>query len=236
MPPVHNYSNWNQRPTDATEQIEPYRKYFFICEGENTETWYFKSLINRRKELGIHPLIDVCLLEKTGEDRSISYPKQLLEFAEAQKLNEDIQFDKERDKMIIVFDGDIFETKVSNYSEILSLANANGTVVAVSNPAFELFLLLHYSDSYDEIIYPNAEMILKNEKEGNQTYIYRLLREKSGMNSKKNQLIGELAASIDIEIEQEKRINQDITCCKGNITCNLGQIIEAIRKDDVPTK
>ena len=64
MPPIRNYSNWNRRPSDAQDQIDPYRRYFFICEGANTETWYFKRLIDLRKELDIHPLIDLCLLEK----------------------------------------------------------------------------------------------------------------------------------------------------------------------------
>lgn len=40
MAPVRSYTNWNSRTTDEEEQIEPYRKYFFICEGANTETWY----------------------------------------------------------------------------------------------------------------------------------------------------------------------------------------------------
>ena len=46
MAPVRSYTNWNSRTTDEEEQIEPYRKYFFICEGANTETWYFKKLID----------------------------------------------------------------------------------------------------------------------------------------------------------------------------------------------
>lgn len=111
MPPVRSYTNWNSRTTDNEVQIEPYRKYFFICEGVNTETWYFKKLIDIRKSLNIHSLIDIRLLEKTEKDRDISYPKKLIAFAEAQKDNQEIAFDKERDKMIIVFDADIFEEK-----------------------------------------------------------------------------------------------------------------------------
>ncbi len=38
MSPVRSYTNWNSRSTDNVEQREPYRKYFFICEGANTET------------------------------------------------------------------------------------------------------------------------------------------------------------------------------------------------------
>ena len=44
MAPVRSYTNWNSRTTDEEEQIEPYRKYFFICEGANTETWYSKKV------------------------------------------------------------------------------------------------------------------------------------------------------------------------------------------------
>ena len=69
--PVHTYTNWNQRPSDQEEQIEPFRKYFFICEGANTEIFYFKHLIDLRKELGIHPLIDIRLWEKTKEDKNM---------------------------------------------------------------------------------------------------------------------------------------------------------------------
>ena len=151
MAPVRSYTNWNSRTTDEEEQIEPYRKYFFICEGANTETWYFKKLIDIRKELNIHPLIDIRLLEKTEGDRDISFPRRLIEFAENQKENPEIAFDKERDKMIVVFDGDIFEEKVLDYDELVAEGEKKN-ILAVSNPAFELFLLLHYENSYEDDI------------------------------------------------------------------------------------
>lgn len=86
MAPVRNYSNWNKRTYDQKEQIEPYKKFFFICEGANTEVFYFKRLIDLRKQLGIHALIDLCLLEKTEKDKDISHPKQLLKFAKDTKV------------------------------------------------------------------------------------------------------------------------------------------------------
>ena len=231
MAPVRSYTNWNSRTTDEEEQIEPYRKYFFICEGANTETWYFKKLIDIRKELNIHPLIDIRLLEKTEGDRDISFPRRLIEFAENQKENPEIVFDKERDKMIVVFDGDIFEEKVLDYDELVAEGEKNN-ILAVSNPAFELFLLLHYENSYEDDIEPNAEQIIQNEKDGHQTFIYKLLLARTGINPKKNSAIGELAKNIEIAIEQEKKINEDIHQCKGQITCNIGRIIDEIRKDD----
>ena len=121
MAPVRSYYNWNQRKSDTNEAIEPYRKYFFICEGANTETWYFEKLVDYKKELGINPNIDIRFLEKTQQDKNISFPRRLIEFAEEQKLNSDISFDAEMDRMIIVFDADIFEEKVKDFDEVVKL-------------------------------------------------------------------------------------------------------------------
>ena len=230
MSPVRSYTNWNSRSTDYEKQIEPYRKYFFICEGANTETWYFRKLIDIRKFLNIHPLIDIRLLEKTEEDKDISFPRKLTDFAENQKKNPEISFDEERDKMVIVFDADIFEEKVQDYDDVLALGEENN-ILAVSNPAFELFLLLHFEHAYEEDIKPNEEEIIKNQKVGNQTFIYKLLLARTGINPKKNSEIGELAKKVDVAIEQEKKINEDIHVCKGKVTCNIGKIIEEIRSD-----
>ena len=71
--PVHTYTNWNSRSSDYEEQVEPYRKYFFICEGTNTETFCFRRLIDLRKQLGIHHLIDIRLWEKTEGDKDIYF-------------------------------------------------------------------------------------------------------------------------------------------------------------------
>ena len=76
--------------------------------------------------------------------------------------------------MIVVFDGDIFEEKVLDYDELVAEGEKNN-ILAVSNPAFELFLLLHYENSYEDDIEPNAEQIIQNEKDGHQTFIYKLL-------------------------------------------------------------
>ena len=105
MAPLRTYTGWNKRTSDKEAQIEPYKKYFFICEGENTEVWYFKKLIDMRKQLGIHPMIDMRLMEKMEEHKSLSNPKALIEFAEQEKDVPENKFDKKHDEMIIVFNG-----------------------------------------------------------------------------------------------------------------------------------
>ena len=196
MAPLRSYSNWNRRSTDGVAQIEPYRRYYFLCEGANTESFYFHKLIDLKKQFGVHAMIDICLLEKEGEDRNISYPWMLLERAEKEKENSQLHFDKERDKMILVFDADIFEEKVDSYMELLKVGREKGNWLAVTNPAFELFLLLHCDGSVEEDILPHQREIIQNEKVGNQRYIHHLLSQKTGMNAKKNPKIGELAGYV----------------------------------------
>ncbi len=228
--PVHTYTNWNSRPSDNEEQIEPFRKYFFICEGANTETFYFKRLIDLRKQLGIHPLIDIRLWEKTDEDRNLSFAKNLADFAESQKNIPDNDFDPDRDKMVIVFDGDIFEEKVQGYDELITSIEEKD-IAAVTNPGFELFLILHVDGSFEKYIKGHEAEFLSVDEKGKYSHAYNILHELTGMNAKTNPRIGELADNVLIAITQEKQINQDIHQLKGNVSSNIGKIIEDIIKE-----
>lgn len=228
--PVHTYTNWNSRPSDQEEQVEPFRKYYFICEGANTETFYFERLIDLRKELGIHPLIDIRLWEKTEGDKNISFAKNLVTFAREQKSLKENEFDSDRDKMIIVFDGDIFEEKVQGYDELIASIGERD-IAAVSNPGFELFLLLHIDGSFEKYI-KGHEAEFMTMVDGKYAYAYNALLEATGMNAKKNPNIGELAENVMIAIEQERFINQDIHQLKGKVSSNIGVIIEGIINEE----
>lgn len=225
--PVHTYTNWNSRPSDQEEQIGPFRKYFFICEGANTETFYFKRLIDLRKQLGIHPLIDICLWEKTDEDRNLSFAKNLVDFAEKQKQNPENDFDTERDKMVIVFDGDIFEEKVQGYDGLITSIEEKD-IAAVTNPGFELFLILHIEGSFKQYIKGHETEFFSRDEKGKYSHAYNVLLKLTGMNAKKNADIGGLADKVLVAIAQEKLIDQDIHQLKGNISSNVGKVIEDI--------
>lgn len=228
--PVHTYTNWNSRPSDHEEQVEPFRKYYFICEGANTETFYFEKLIDLRKELGIHPLIDIRLWEKTEGDKNISFAKNLVTFAKEQKSLEENEFDSDRDKMIIVFDGDIFEEKVQGYDELIASIEEHD-IAAVSNPGFELFLLLHIDGSFEKYIQGHEADFLTMVN-GKYAYAYNALLDATGMNAKKNANIGNLAENVMIAVQQERLINQDIHQLKGKVSSNIGLIIEGIINEE----
>ena len=225
--PVHTYSNWNSRPSDREDQIEPFRKYFFICEGANTETFYFRRLIDLRKQLGIHPLIDIRLWEKTDEDRNLSFARNLIKFAEEQKKIPENDFDPDLDRMVIVFDGDIFEEKVQGYDELIAQIEERD-IAAVTNPGFELFLILHVDGSYEQKIKGHEPEYLTMDDKDSYSHAYNVLLELTGMNAKKNPQIGNLADNVLSAIAQEKMINQDIHDLKGKVSSNVGKVIEMI--------
>ncbi len=231
MPPIRTYTGWNKRPSDHEDKIEPFRKYVFICEGANTEVWYFRKLIDLRKRLRIHPLIDIRLWEKTEGDKDISYPRKLIEFAEAWKADTELSFDRNHDRMIIIFDADIFSAKVTGYEDVVSLGEQYGDLLGVTNPNFELYLLLHFPGAYEEVILPNAKRLLRNDKDGKMRLSYSLLLARTGINSKTNEAIGNLAERVEIAIEQEKHLNQDVHTCLGQLTSSIGSLIEIIRAD-----
>ncbi|MEG1638451.1 MAG: hypothetical protein RR274_02835, partial [Erysipelotrichaceae bacterium] len=59
--------------------------------------------------------------------------------------------------------------------------------------------------------------------------------EVTGMNSKTNSNIGNLAKDVDRAIKQEKLLNQDLNLCLKKITSNIGSIIEEIKKAKLPS-
>ena len=234
--PIKAYSNWNKRRSNSEKQIDPYKRYYFICEGKNTEFWYFKKLIDIRKSLSIHSNIELVYLEKTDEDENISNPKSLIDFADDQKKKGTVKFDSNYDKMIVIFDADIFETQQNNYDKILQLGKVHN-ILGVTNPSFELFLLLHYENSFEEIIIPETENIIQNDwvgsnKHTRKRYITDLIYRTKGFDSKKDEIsVAELANNVLVAIEQEKNINNDIDSCKGIVTSNIGSIIRSIIDD-----
>ncbi len=141
-----------------------------------------------------------------SHSESISFAKRLVDFAEEQKKNPENGFDTDRDKMVIVFDGDIFEEKVAGYDELIASIEEED-IAAVTNSNFELFLILHIEGSYEKYIIGHEEELLTVDDRDRYSRAVFVLHELTGMNSKKNPEIGTLADNVLVAIEQEKNIN-----------------------------
>lgn len=77
MAPVRSYYNWNQRKSDTNEAIEPYRKYFFICEGANTETLYFEKLVDYKKNWELILILIFAFSKRLNKIRIYLSPEDL---------------------------------------------------------------------------------------------------------------------------------------------------------------
>ena len=110
---------------------EPHPTVLIVCEGAETEPGYFKAF---RRAHGIHAQVTVC-----GEECG-SHPKSVVDYAakEMRRARRDgIPFER----TWCVFDRD-------EHGEIpaaLDRAKALGICVALSNPCFELWYLLHFA-------------------------------------------------------------------------------------------
>ncbi len=166
------------RPYDYTEQsdmIPVRKKYFCVAEGP-TEESYFWGIRNNRAELGIKNDVYIEIVSKEEGQETLSHPMQLLRACLFAMGREDKQgeavleqewsvhckwefYDPDIDTVCIIFDRDYKE--LDRYlDEIFRICERNGIRIVLSNPNFELWLLMHFPD----IQQYSPEMLLENKK------------------------------------------------------------------------
>ena len=132
--------------------------------------------------------------------------------------------------MIVIFDADIFEEKVSGYEELIKKGEKSN-MIGITNPSFEVFLLLHVEGAYEKYIKDNNDKFFELDEKKRYRHPYNVLLEATGMNAKKNSKIGDLGKNVAVAIKQEKCINQDVHNVKGLVSSNIASIIEGIIAD-----
>jgi hypothetical protein len=124
-----------------------------LCEGQVTEFEYFDAFLREVE----NPLV-VVEIDSTG-----GVPKTLVERAAARKKDSEKRARRERDENLkydeiwCVFDVDVHP----NLPDARQQARANGIKLAVSNPCFELWLLLHFSEQHAHIERKPAASLLR---------------------------------------------------------------------------
>lgn len=118
--------------------IEPRRRILVLCEGEETEPAYLAALSAEFR----HPLVEIQV-EGYGED-----PKSLVERAVERKRQAERESRRRRDPGLpfdaiwCVFDVDDH----TRLADARQQAQAHGIRLAISNPCFELWALLHFQE------------------------------------------------------------------------------------------
>ncbi len=214
-------------------QREPNKKIFIVCEGERTEIKYFEGIRDHSKTLGINNLLQIVIMDKTPEFKGTSNPNGLIALAKdtIEKFNcndnqtyEDKTYDEKRDKFLIVIDRD--KNDFFNYKEFIDNYKED-FILGITNPCFELWLLLHKNDSVNNIIKPNYEEILENKKiSNNHNVISEIVSKEYHMNPKSGMNFNKFKDSLFYAIEQEKKLEQDLYNLDNKIGSNIGEIIK----------
>ncbi|HEY0829209.1 MAG TPA: RloB family protein [Bacilli bacterium] len=229
MSPLRESSSWTLRYENDIK-IEPLRRFYLIFEGEHTEVKYFEGIDNYRKSLGISNSIKIVILHKEDEIKSHSDPKRLLGLINShkEKLKKDGDYDKQIDQFVIVFDYDDFTPE--NFLEFVSLASEDN-ILAVTNPCFELWLILHHKNGA-HVINQQPQEILRNIKVSNfHTHTSHLCSSIFEMNTKKNLNFEKLKSGVDLAIVQERTLAQTFDRMATEIGSNIGILIETMRED-----
>lgn len=105
-----------------------------VCEGQATEPQYFQGIINERR------LANVTVRAAAGSD-----PKSVVADAKASKKQRDRESQTSvaiapYDEVWCVFDVD----QHPNIKQAINNAQLNDILIAISNPCFEFWLILHF--------------------------------------------------------------------------------------------
>ena len=115
----------------------PRRTFLVFCEGEKTEPAYLKAL---KRDPAIRDIASVEI--RVDEETTGSVPLTLVKAA-AEARARSTREEREVDQIWCLFDVE-WPKNHPHLREALDLAKAHDVYVAVSNPCFELWLVLHF--------------------------------------------------------------------------------------------
>jgi hypothetical protein len=211
-------------PDYSEEIVEPKKVVIISCEGSNTEPEYFDT-VKRKLSHYLKNLVEIEIVPKFPGD---SEPMAVLNNLEDYIKNK-YDFNKGSDILWLVIDRESVEARKNNIKSIMPECNSKGYSVALSNPLFEFWLLLHIIDitTYD------SELLLQNNwvnTSKNRRYIDKELSTIliNGFNKKKGKFNQDIVNLENIKraISQEKLFCTSHPDILDNLGSNIGELIQ----------
>jgi len=209
------------------EELNPKKIIIISCEGSNTEPAYFKA-IKEKLSKHISALIKIELVPK---EPGASEPKDIIcnldEF-----LHTEYDYKGEYDdELWVVWDREKVNTRKANILKILPECREKNYNIAMTNPLFEFWLLLHVDDitKYDyEILFINDW----DTPSKNRRYIDKELSNilTNGYNKKNFNRNIVTKENIYKALEQEKLFETKLEKIMDNLGSNIGDLIRNIFK------
>lgn len=203
----------------------PKSKYYIVPEGDKTEIQYFDGIIRNSKYLGISSLIEIIPIINSEDEQGQSHPLKKINNFKKDLDNGKFYFDSRIDKVCIVVDRDKQNFKEFQYSEVIQKCEDYKFDLYISNPCFEIFLLMH-SDKFCEL---DEIKLLNNPKIGKKKKYTEKMLSDIFRCSKTNLNFNLFLPNIDLAIETEKKYSEDIKLLKDCIGSNVGILINELK-------
>ena len=222
-------------PIYEEKSLEPKKAFIISCEGENTEPEYFETIKDKLSE-HINILIEIELVPKLSGSAPSNVLEDLQRYIEEKK--EKYGYEQNYDEFWIVIDREKQETRKENILNILPVCESKDIKIALTNPVFEFWLLLHTVNNI--LSKYSADDLYKNIKISNsKRFLDKELSKTLGSYSKKagkfpTDIIS--LKNIKMAIEQEKLFENRVEKIIDNLGSNIGQLVQKILNSHPPEK
>ena len=237
----------------SESEIQKPRVCFYCVSEGPTEESYFYGVRNNKIELDIKGDVQIHVIEKSEGQESLSHPLQLVMSClmqmgrideegnpiPSEKWSENCKwdnFDPELDQVCVIFDRD-YRNLERELDNIYGLCNEHKIKIVISNPNFELWLLMHFPNmkQYD------SEKLLENKKNlryeicadasKNKKYLEILVSKNAGGYSKGSKIRFEkFMPYIDLAVQQAKEYCEDPDLIRNSLGTSVGKLIEQMRE------
>jgi len=131
------------------------KKIIIFCEGKKTEYGYFEEI---RKSMRL-PTLRVTVVHPNATD-PLSIVQAAIDYRQARK---DEKAWTTGDRAWAVFDGDEHRLEnPANWNDALQIAKSKDIHLAISNPCFEFWYLLHYREYAGNLPRQEAQRLIRN--------------------------------------------------------------------------
>jgi RloB-like protein len=210
-------------------KIQDTRRYFVIAsEGADTERIYFEGLQTQIIEQGIlDRLIKIEFLARSEPERNQSAHSKVIKALDKYKKTYLLD---ENDELWLVIDRDKQNNPIKNIAAISQLCEQKGYFMALSNPNFELWLLLHVKDLAAYV--PDVlDDFLQNKKVGSSKSMLdtELSKYVSGYNHARYK-VEKILLNVEKAIEQAKQLdkNPEDRWIEGKLGTRVYRLVEKI--------
>lgn len=229
-------------------------RFYIVAEGPSEES-YFTGIKNNKGKWGIQNDIHLEVVPKAEGEENFSHPYQLVAAALECMGRIDSQgnerprgewekyckwdYDTEYDRVCVIFDRD-YKHLEGKLDEIYEKCHKHHIFIGISNPNFELWLLMHFPGigQYD------SSMLLRNPKNlryelfkdasKDKKYLEILVARQSGGYTKGSKLKFErFSDGVLLAIEQEKQFEEDEGLLRDNLGSNLGVLLTHMQNPQI---